>query len=130
MKKIIFFGICVLLFLSQFGCNNKIPDVEKILIQRLNSDGTTESSFEIDDLMQILNKTKWYKNRQVEMSRTADVIITLYFKEEEENGNNSNQDFRVWLTGGGAEIKNTEEGYGKLNESNTKKLEKIVLKNN
>lgn len=131
MKRVLFYSFIILTFLALFGCN-KSSNVEKISIQHLNSDGTIENSFEIDNkekitnILKILDNINWEKNTKVEMSRKEDIIITLYYKKEKEV--EIKQEFHVWFSGK-AEIKSSEEGYGKLSENDAKKLKELISNN-
>ncbi|KOP81501.1 hypothetical protein LIS82_07420 [Cytobacillus solani] len=131
MKRILLYSFIILTFLALFGCNNS-SNVEKISIQHLNSDGTIENSFEIDNkekitnILKILDNIKWEKNTKVEMSRKEDIIITLYYKKEKEV--EIKHELRVWFSVK-AEIKSSEEGYGKLSEIDAKKLKELVSNN-
>ncbi|MED3576134.1 hypothetical protein [Cytobacillus praedii] len=131
MKKILLYSFIILTFLALFGCNNS-STVEKISIQHLNSDGTIENSFEIDNkekitnILKILDNINWEKNTKVEMSRKEDIIITLYYKKEKEV--EIKKELRVWFSGK-AEIKSSEDGYGKLSENDAKKLKELVSNN-
>lgn len=131
MKKILLYSFIILTFLALFGCNNS-STVEKISIQHLNSDGTIENSFEIDNkekitnILKILDNINWEKNTKVEMSRKEDIIITIFYEKEKEV--EIKHDLRVWFSGI-AEINSSEEGYGKLSENDAKKLKDLVSNN-
>ncbi|MGN7403660.1 hypothetical protein ACTHO0_27910 [Cytobacillus praedii] len=131
MKKILLYSFIILTFLALFGCNNS-STVEKISIQHLNSDGTIENSFVIDNkekitnILKLLDNINWEKNTKVEMSRKEDIIITIFYEKEKEV--EIKHDLRVWFSGI-AEINSSEEGYGKLSENDAKKLKDLVSNN-
>ncbi|MEH7346396.1 hypothetical protein V7122_21355 [Bacillus sp. JJ1532] len=130
MKKLKSWWILFLIMLT--GCSGQEELLTRIDVQKVNEEGMYEDEIIISDketinlLRNSFEKVKWEPNTKAEMSRKEDVLATLFYTFDE-NMPERLYEYRIWFNSNETSTiisNNEKEGYGTLDEENTKVIKK------
>ncbi len=125
--------ILVFLFiLLLVGCLGGPGELTRIDILAVDKEMHIQDAEKINRIKSIMKEVDWNPNKVYDMSREGDVK-TIFFFDFDKNLPEKLIDYEIWWnqSNGSAIIGSSEkeEGYGKLNKENSKKLEKELMEN-
>ena len=125
----------ILVFLFVFllvGCLGGPGELTRIDVLAVDEEMHIQDAEKINRIKDIMKKVDWDTKTNIEMARQEDVLATFFFDYDKQLPERLIE-YRIWWnqSRGSAIIvsSDADEGYGKLNEKNSKKLEKELMEN-
>jgi len=116
------------------ACSDEENHLTRVDIQQVVNDEAIEEEemivdiITLDSINSLLAEVDWEPNSKPEMSRTEDLVATLFYTEEEDFPDKLYL-YRIWFNSDDSVSiisNNEEEGYGTLNEEYADKLKGLL----
>ena len=134
MKKLYYFFLICLGVITLVACSDEENYLIRVDIQQVVDDEAMEEEemivdiITLDSINSLLQEVDWEPNAQPEMSRTEDLVATLFYTEAEDLPEKLYL-YRFWFNSDDSVSifsNNEEEGYGTLNEEYADKLKGLL----
>ena len=134
MKKHYHFFLICLGVMTLVACSDEENHLTRVDIQQVVNDEAIEEEemivdiITLDSINSLLAEVDWEPNSKPEMSRTEDLVATLFYTEEEDFPDKLYL-YRIWFNSDDSVSiisNNEEEGYGTLNEEYADKLKGLL----